>query len=177
MELIKLLPDYYEHNETMQLLQSILSQKTEQLEDQLSDSISECFITTASAMLARYEAIFGLDINIKKTDAFRIERITAKLSGAGTTTKAMIQDVASRYSNGDVEVFEGNPNSIFTIKFVGMLGIPANMADLRLTIEEIKPAHLAVEYEYVYNTWDDVQKLTWSAAAAYTWDEIRTVGI
>ena len=51
------------------------------------------------------------------------------------------------------------------------------MSDLKLTIEEIKPAHLAVTYEYVYNTWADVSKLTWAQAAEYTWEEIRTVNL
>ena len=49
------------------------------------------------------------------------------------------------------------------------------MTDLKLTIEEIKPAHLMVEYEYIYNTWENVGKLTWNEASAYTWEEIRTV--
>lgn len=177
MELIKLLPDYYENNETMRLLQSILTQKTEQLEQQLSNAVSECFITTASTMLSRYETILGLDINVNKSDAFRIERITAKLSGVGTVTKDMIRDAASRYSNGEVEVSEYNPDNLFTIKFIGTLGIPGNISDLKLTVEEIKPAHLAVEYIYVYNTWDDVSKLTWGEALNHTWEGIRTVDI
>ena len=51
------------------------------------------------------------------------------------------------------------------------------MADLKLTIEEIKPAHLVVEYEYIYNTWENVEVLTWEQAVAYTWEEIRTVNL
>lgn len=175
MELIKLLPDYYDENVTMQTLQSILSGVTDNLEEELSDTIAECFAVTASRLLVRYEQILDLEVNVLKTDMFRRERILAKISGSGTTTRDMIIDVASRYSNGDVEVIEDNANSRFTIKFVGNRGIPGNMSDLKLTIEEIKPAHLAVLYEYVYNTWGDVGKLTWELAVSYTWEEIRTV--
>lgn len=177
MELIKLLPDYYEQNVTMQTLQRILSAVTDDLDEKLSDIIAQCFVQTAGTYLARWENLLALDVDISKSDEFRRERITAKISGTGTTTKAMIVDVASRYSNGAVEVIEDNANSRFTIKFVGTLGIPGNMADLKLTIEEIKPAHLAVTYEYVYNTWSDVGALTWNQAASYTWEEIRTVRI
>jgi len=177
MELIKLLPDYYEKNETMQLLQKILSARTDELDGYLSAMIGECFLASASATLTRYEKIFGLQVDLKKSDTFRRERITAKISGVGTTTKAMIRDVASRYSNGEVEVIEDNPNSRFIVRFVGTLGIPGNMADLKLTVEEIKPAHLVVEYEYLYNTWTDVSSLTWNNAKAYTWEEIRTVNV
>ena len=159
MELIKLLPEYYDENVTMQTLQSILSKETDDLETGLSDTISECFASTASVLLSRYENLLGLTIDVTKENDYRRERICAKLAGTGTTTKEMID----------------NANSRFVIRFVGTLGIPGNMADLKLTIEEIKPAHLAVEYEYIYNTWSDISALTWQQATSYTWEKIRTV--
>jgi len=177
MELMALLPGFYDTNETMIRLQSILSAETESLDTGLSQIISECFVSTASAMLSRYEKFYGLEIDVSKTDTFRRERIKAKIAGAGTTTKQMIIENAKSFSNGEVEVTEDNSNSRFTIKFVGTLGIPGNLADLKLTIEEIKPAHLAVTYEYVYNTWGNLNALTWGQAGAYTWEQIRTVNI
>ena len=159
MELIKLLPDYYEKNVTMQTLQGLLSGVTDNLEQGLSDTISECFASTASNLLSRYEKLLGLEVDISKPDDFRQERIRAKISGVGTTTKEMVKNVASSYSNGEVEVIEDTAHYRFVIRFVGMLGIPGNMADLKLTIEEIKPAHLMVEYEYIYNTWENVEVL------------------
>lgn len=178
MRLINLLPEtVYEKNETMKLLQDLLSVETERLEEDLSSTITECFMSTASRCLTRYEQILGLAVDVSKSDIFRRERISAKISGAGTTTKAMLIDTASRYSNGAVEVIEDAANSKITIKFVGTVGIPGNMADLKLTIEEIKPAHLVVTYEYIFNTWNVCAALTWERAAAYTWEEIRTVNI
>lgn len=177
MELIKLLPDYYEKNVTMQTLQGLLSEVTDDLEKGLSSTISECFASTASGLLSRYEQLLGLEVDVSKSDSFRRERIRAKISGVGTTTKEMVKNAASSYSNGEVEVIEDTSHYRFVIRFVGMLGIPGNMADLKLTIEEIKPAHLAVEYEYIYNTWNNVSALTWDQAAAYTWEGIRTVNI
>ncbi|MFT4005204.1 MAG: DUF2313 domain-containing protein [Lacrimispora sp.] len=177
MNLMTLLPDYYGENETMIRLQSILSAETEKLDTGLSQTILECFVNTAGAMLSRYEKLYGLEVDVSKSDAFRRERIKAKIAGAGTTTKQMIINTAKSYSNGEVEVFEDNANNRFTIKFVGILGIPGNLADLKLTIEEIKPAHLAVTYEYVYNTWTNLSVLTWKQAIAYKWEQIRTVAI
>ena len=146
MELIKLLPDYYDKNVTMQTLQTLLSEVTDDLENGLSSTISECFASTASGLLSRYEQLLGLEVDVSKPDDFRRERIRAKISGVGTTTKEMVKNVAGSYSNGEVEVIEDAANYRFVIRFVGTLGIPGNVADLNLTIEEIKPAHLAVEY-------------------------------
>ncbi|MNJ78365.1 hypothetical protein D3C77_761030 [compost metagenome] len=38
----------------------------------------------------------------------------------------------------------------FTIKFIDTLGIPPNLDDLKAVIEEVKPAHMKVEYEFSY---------------------------
>lgn len=171
MELIKLLPDYYDENVTMQTLQEILSRVTDELEEQLSSTISECFVTTASELLSRYEQVFGLEVDISKSDVFRRERICAKIAGAGTTTKEMVKNVARSYSNGEVEIIEDNEHYRFVIRFVGTLGVPSNMADLKLTIEEIKPAHLAVEYEYIYNTYKDLELYTYGYLEKYTYQD------
>lgn len=179
MRLIKLLPDYYENNETMVLLQEILSQFTDRLDHELITVIQNCFISTASALLSRYERIYGLVIDTEQTDMFRRERIIAKLAGVGTSTKTMIEQTAASYSNGEIEITEDNEHYTFTVRFVGEHGIPANMKSLKLTMEEIKPAHLAVEYVYTYNTWEDIAyaKKTWSQMETYTWDRIRTVNL
>ncbi len=69
----------------------------------------------------------------------------------------MIANTAASYSNGEVEVIENPDNYSFIIKFVGSKGIPANMADLAITIEEIKPAHLAFSFEYTWMTWNEFE--------------------
>ena len=174
MNLIDLLPDYYENNTTMQELQSIVSNKINDLATDQVTAIDQCFINTTTELLSRYETIFGLSVDVTKSNEFRRERIKAKVAGVGTTTKEMISDVARSYSNGEVEVKEDNANSKFIIKFVGVKGIPGNMADLSITIEEIKPAHLSFEFQYTYNTWGMISG-TWGSKLDVAWDELRTI--
>ncbi len=157
----------------MEELQDILSTDMDNLATAFDKTINQCFVNTATDLLSRYEKIFGLQVDVSKSDEFRRERIRAKIRGTGTVTKQMIKDVASSYSNGEVEVIEDPANYSFKIKFVGTKGIPANMTDLTLTIQEIKPAHLAFEFEFTYNTWKDVEDMTWSEASIYTWNELR----
>lgn len=174
MNLIDLLPEYYKSNTTMDELQNILSKQINNLALSQNTIINQCFINTATELLSRYERIFGLNVDVSKSNEFRIERIKAKIAGTGTTTKQMIQDVARSYSNGEVEVIEDNENYKFTIKFIGTKGIPANMADLTLTIEEIKPAHLSYEFQYTYNTWGFIKESTWGQLKTKTWSRIKT---
>jgi hypothetical protein len=114
---------------------------------------------------------------VSKSDSFRRERIKAKIRGIGTVTKQMITDTAASYSNGVVEVIEYPSANSFKIKFVGTRGIPPNMGDLTLTIEEIKPAHLTYVFEYTWVTWNDFEgyNKTWNQwdALSLSWDEFE----
>lgn len=175
MELIKLLPDYYQDNETMLTLQNVLSEETDKLDVELKVTVNQCFPQLATTLLSRWEAILGIKTDGSLSDTSRQEQILAKLSGTGTTTKQMIKAVAEKFSGAEVEVIEDNANSRFYIRFVGQLGVPENMTGLKAAIEDVKPAHLEVIYEYIYNTWQDVTKMTWQRASGYTWQTIREV--
>jgi hypothetical protein len=170
---MELLPSLYESNVTMQELQGILTTDINELASNFHETIDECFISTASTLLSRYEKVYGLQVDVSKSDTFRRERIMAKLRGIGTTTKQMIMDTAAAYSNGNVEVTEDNLNNSFKIKFVGTVGVPANMRDLILTIEEIKPAHLSYTFEYIYNVNADLRGFTHWELSHYTHHQLR----
>ena len=66
---------------------------------------------------------------------------------------------------------------IFTIKFIGVRGIPEALPELDKVIRRIKPAHLAHKYEYSYLIWDefDSYNKTWDEweALGITWDELE----
>ena len=173
LNLMEYLPEYYTGNQTMENLQGLLNGEINKLAGNLEETVDQCFIDTATFLLSRYEKVYGLTVDVTKSDEFRRERIRAKVRGTGTVTKQMIAEAARSYSNGEVAVIEDNENSSFVVKFIGTKGIPANMADLTLTIEEIKPAHLSFTFEYTYNTWKDILHMTWAEAGSFTWDQLR----
>jgi uncharacterized protein YmfQ (DUF2313 family) len=173
MNLMDLLPEYYKGNHTMEELQGILSADINSRTIKFGETIDQCFINTATSLLSRYEEIYGIQVDIGKSDEFRRERIRAKIRGTGTVTKQMIKDTAASYSNGEVEVIEDPANNSFIVKFVGTIGMPLNMSDLTITIEEIKPAHLSYTFEYVYNTHQTLQGFTHAELGAYTHLQLR----
>jgi hypothetical protein len=89
----------------------------------------------------------------------------------------MIIDTAKSYSNGNVEVIEDPTNYSFKIKFVGTKGIPANMADLTLTINEIKPAHLSFTFEYILTLNSELKPFTHTQLSAYSHKQLREEAI
>ncbi len=176
MGLIDLLPtSVYESNETMQELQELFNVNVNGLANNFRVLLNECFVVTASTLLSRYEEVYGLEVNVEKSNTFRRERIMAKIRGAGTTTKQMIEDVAAAFSGGSVDIIEYPMENRFVVKFIGALGIPANMEDLTLTIEEIKPAHLTFTFEYTYHTWAEVSAYLWGDVDHVTWYDFAAI--
>lgn len=173
MDLMEFLPPVYDENVTMQSLQGLLSDKINAMVSDTGTTVDEGFITTASALLSRYEKIYGCTVDVSKSDDFRREILKAKIAGIGTVTKRMLIDTAASYSNGTVDVIENPSDCSFIVKFTGTLGIPPNMDGLTNTIDEIKPAHLAFSFEYTYRTHGQLAAYTHAQLAAYTHDVIR----
>jgi hypothetical protein len=98
----------------------------------------------------------------------------SKLRGIGTVTVSLIKSVAEAYDGGAVEVTLQPEAYTFTIKFVDTRGIPPNLDDLKAVIEEIKPAHLAVEYAFTYTQWGELKQTTWDNLNNFTWGEVMT---
>lgn len=173
MDLMMLLPDNYKGNLSMEEMQGIVSRDINQLASDYELTINQCFVNTATHLLSRYEKIYEIQVDITKSDTFRRERLRAKIRGTGTVTKQMIKDVAKSYSNGDVEVIENSADYSFIVKFVGTIGIPANMEALTITMEEIKPAHLSYTFEYIYNTNVILSKFNHEELAIFNYQQLR----
>lgn len=172
-DLMKLLPEYYQDNKTMKELQINLGYSIGGLAHDITDAVAQCFISSATTGLDRWEQIFGLTTDKTKSYARRREILMAKLRGSGTSTKDMIKNVAIAFSGGEVNVIEYPAEYRFVVQFVGVKGIPPNMAGLIDAIEQIKPAHLIYDFKYTYTTWSMVSSLTWSGVSTKTWAELK----
>jgi hypothetical protein len=145
------------------------------LEHELSDLLDQCFISTATWGLTRWEQVYGLVTNMALSYEQRREILVAKLRGQGTTTAQMIQETAETFSGGEIQVIEDNPNYHFIVRFIGVKGIPRNMNAFIAMLEDIKPAHLSYSFEYRYTTWGELINRSWTSVSGFTWDSIRTL--
>ena len=101
-------------------------------------------------------------------------RVMSKLRGTGTVTKTMMKNVAASFVNGDIEIIEYPSRYCFAVKFTSRAGIPYNIEDIKAMVEELKPAHLAVEYIFTYRLWQDVLDTlsNWTTVKSYTWEQL-----
>lgn len=171
--LINYLPEQLHNSKTVQEFQGALNTSNDELNLAQRDLLNQLFVDTATWGLVRWEKYVGLQTDLNKDYEFRRSRIKSKLRGSGTTTKQMIKNVAESFSNGEVDILEDFGNYLVKIKFVGSIGIPPNVNDLADTIEEIKPAHLAYEFIYVYNTNINLSKFTHAQLSKYTHQQLR----
>lgn len=145
----------------------------EKIKEERDELFNQLNVDTATWGLELWEKEYGLETDITKTLSDRRSRIKSKMRGVGTTTKGLIKNIAESFSNGQVEVTEHNDEYYFEIEFVGKIGLPPNIPDLKAAIEEAKPAHLNVVYICKYRTHGNFTVYSHKQMKAYTHNELR----
>lgn len=173
-KLISYLPNYYSTSKVITDITNTQDLELKKFSDKIGQTLNQFFIDTSDFTLEKWEKELGLTINNSKPKEYRRSVIKSKIRGHGTVTVKLIKNISESYSNGEVEITEDNANYSFTIKFVGTKGIPPNIDDLKQTIEEIKPAHLDVDYEFTYTTWGELKGLNWEELKFSTWQKVKT---
>lgn len=158
--LMKYLPHYYLTSKVMNSLAQVEDEEFALFKEKFEATLDQFFVNTADFTLERWEKELGIPVNNSKPPELRRSVIKSKIRGQGTVTATLIQNVAQSYDNGEIDVIEHNELYSFEIKFIGTLGIPPNLKDLKKAVEEIKPAHLAVIYTFKYITIDRIQTMT-----------------
>lgn len=139
--------------------------------DAIEDLKQQILISTATWALEVYERAVGLPVDNTKPLAERRSRIIAKLRGVGKVDAQLIKNVVSSWTGGTTDVQFGD--GTITIRFIDTIGIPENMSDVELAIEEIKPAHLSFVIEYIFNTHAQLSAFTHAQLSAFTHDQLR----
>ncbi|WP_456274897.1 putative phage tail protein [Bacillus sp. AK031] len=127
------------------------------LNTDLDDIRLQMDVDTATWGLDIFEK--GLDIPVNHQKSFQERRgvIKSKMRGSGKVDAVLLKVVADSYTNGDVVVdFDG---AIF-ITFTSQIGRPPNLEALKEAIENTKPAHLPVTYEFRFITMGEVSAMT-----------------
>lgn len=175
---LKHLPGYYKTSKVMTNITGVQYVELTNFREKLDSTANQFFVDTADFTLERWERELGIPVDSSKSDDYRRSVIKSKMRGVGTVKVSLIDRVAESYTNGLVDVIEHPELSSFTIKFISVRGIPPNLDDLKAAIEEIKPAHLAVVYEFTYLVYSELATSghTYDALLAHslTYDQLKT---
>ena len=176
MNLINMLPSFYHNSDFVKSYMSSQSVEHNFIKESIDDLVNNLYVNTATWGLDYFEEELGLKTDKSKTYEERRERIKAKKRGNGTTTKAMIKNTAEAFSGGEVDIIENFNDYSFIVKFVGVKGVPKNLALFKQMLEEIKPAHLNYELAFTYSIWSMIMSspIIWNSLRGKTWVELMS---
>ncbi|ASJ54193.1 hypothetical protein BP422_15535 [Brevibacillus formosus] len=141
-------------------------------DEAIADLHLQMSVDTATWALSIYETELGITVDTSKPIDERRSLIKSKMRGTGKVDAALIKLVVDSWTNGEVEIeFE---NSTITITFSSVVGIPPNIEDVEIAIEEIKPAHLAVLYVFLFNRYEQLHGYTHNQLATRTHEQLRS---
>ena len=166
------MPSYYKKSRVMNEILVSLENELTRLKNTVELTENQFFVILSDKNIDLHEQDVGLVSDPTADIETRRGRVLSKLRGTGTVTKTMMKNVAASFINGDIEITEYPSEYFFSVKFTSRTGIPYNISDIQNMIEEIKPAHLAVEYIFTYKLWQDIMSIlnNWKTVNTYTWE-------
>ena len=172
--MLKKLPTYYQKSKVIRELFKSIELEFKSLSEETVLTENQFFVILSDRDIAKHEQDVGLVPDTSADLDTRRGRVMSKLRGTGTVTKTMMKNVAASFVNGDIEIIEYPSRYCFAVKFTSRTGIPYNIEDIKAMVEELKPAHLAVEYIFTYRLWQDVIDTlsNWTTVKSYTWEQL-----
>lgn len=172
--MLKKLPTYYQKSKVIHELFKSIELEFKSLSEETVLTENQFFVILSDRDIAKHEQDVGLVPDTAADLETRRGRVMSKLRGTGTVTKTMMKNVAASFVNGDIEIIEYPSRYCFAVKFTSRTGIPYNIEDIKAMVEELKPAHLAVEYIFTYRLWQDVLDTlsNWTTVKSYTWEQL-----
>jgi len=105
---------------------------------------------------AWWEDILNIIPTAAQTLTDRCSKIQAKYLSNGHNMIALIQRACDSWKNGETEA--DFVNGKIQVQFTASYGVPADLDSLKESVEEIKPAHLPVEWLYKHLLKKDIHK-------------------
>jgi len=169
------LPPFLSNTQLFTEIFNAEGQELDGIDINLADLNAQFDVDAATWALEKYEKELGIATDYTKALDYRRSVIKSKWRGSGKLDATLIKTVCEAFTNGDVSVtFDGTIH----VKFNSVLGIPPNMDDLGVAVEQIKPAYLLLDYLFTYLVYSDL--VAWGgtyddlAAVGLTYDEIST---
>lgn len=153
--LLSYMPDYYKNSEVIKNILFANSIELTKAQEKIINTLNQFFLLDADTSLDRWENEFGITTNKSLTIDERRKRILSKLRGLGTSTIEQIKSICLSYVE-DANIIENNSDYSFTIELISSYGFPIFIMNLLETLENIKPAHLRINYKMASITNDDL---------------------
>ena len=167
--MITKLPHYYRKSKVVEELYAVVQKILDSVSADISAEDLKLFITTTSDF-TQHEKDVGLT-PITADNETKRARVLARIQGGGVLTKQALEELIYIYDKTGCSIDEQFSEYTVTITFTGRKGQPYNLDEIKSAVDEVKLAHISIEYIFSKNTWADLtDKLnTWGNASSLTW--------
>lgn len=169
--MIEKLPYYYRKSKVVEELYAAVQKIIDKISADISDEDLSLFITTTTDFTL-HEKDVGLPAITADNETKRA-RVIARIQGNSGLTKSALYELIDIYDKTGCTITEDFANYTVTVLFSGRTGKPYNFNEIQSAVDEVKSAHIKIEYAFEKNTWNDLRlKLnTWGNAASLTWGD------
>lgn len=168
-----LIPTRYQKSPEVREIMNALQPELDAMQDAIEDVLAQFVLDTATWGLAMWERDYGIESNVSQSCEERRDHVRSKLRGAGTMNCDALEQIAAAYVAGRTEITEIPEKWMLRVTFVDVFGVPSNLEDLKAVLEEMRPAHLILEYIIRYRLWQEVRQHTWGALQAHIWKTVK----
>lgn len=151
-ELTLALAPSWQGDPALRELQRVNGLALDRLDEDVRLWLDQFRIETATVGLAVWERAVGIETDLTLSPDWRRAKVKAKLQGLGVTTAEVICAIVERFTGGVATLQEGVDKHTFRVTVEGVVNQPENMAVMRHSVTEVKPAHLAHEYALRYQS-------------------------
>ena len=169
--MIEKLPYYYRKSEVVKILYNAIQSVIDKISDDISAKDLSLFIITTTDFVL-HEKDVGLS-KISADNETKRARVIARIQGNNVLTKSALYELIDIYDKTGCTITEDFSNYTVTVLFNGRKGKPYNFEQIQYAVEEVKPAHIKIDYVFEKNTWNDLRlKLnSWGNAESLTWGD------
>ena len=133
------------------------------------------FDSCSETQLRTYEKEAKVILPGGQTIDERRSQLMAKWQGASKCTLETMQAVCNSWRDATISL--QFVNGRIRVKFISPIGVPPDLNALQKALEDVKPAHLAIEYEFLYKTWGTAKQAgNWSVhydSGNGIWNDLR----
>lgn len=169
-KILRLLHKIFRNDIITNEIAGVTGKQIDNIEIIIKDIENQNYFDTATWGLDIFEKELDLKHNFTKTPDERRKIISAKWRGVGILTLELIQQTVDALIDYYVSVsFTGK----IVINFSEKIGYPKNLNDIYAAIEDIKPAHLGVEYIFRFRKHEEVARYRHRDLSGFTHKQIR----
>ena len=177
LQFLKMMPSYYKKSNVIKEITGAFAREFSSFYKKIQSAQNDFFVLLTSDSIERREDEYALKPAPTLPIDERRSRVLARMKWEGVVNAEGIKRIVSSYNNGKVDVIDKPRESVIDIVFVSALGVPANINDINKVLEDMVPAHIAINYVYVYISWaefDNYNK-TWNGwdAMNLSWEEFE----